>query len=57
MAKQLKHRVIAEGVETQGQVDFLKTLGCEEIQGYVFSPPLPAARLEAFLRGGAIFRL
>lgn len=50
MAKQLKHRVIAEGVERQDQVDFLRALGCDEIQGYLFSKPVPAAELEAMVR-------
>ena len=34
--------VIAEGVETVEQLTTLKTMGCEIIQGYYFSPPLPA---------------
>ena len=42
MAKQLRLKVIAEGVENAAQLAFLKTLGCDEIQGYFFSRPLPA---------------
>lgn len=57
MAKQLKHRVIAEGVETADQVAFLKTLGCEEIQGYIFSPPLSAGKFEALMRESPTFML
>jgi diguanylate cyclase (GGDEF)-like protein/PAS domain S-box-containing protein len=49
MAQRLGHRVIAEGVETMAQLGFLKSLGCQEIQGYLFSPPVPADRLEAML--------
>ena len=41
MAKRLKLTVIAEGVESQKQVDFLRTIGCEYAQGYYFSEPLP----------------
>lgn len=40
MAKQMKHRVTAEGVETQAQLNFLQALGCDEIQGYLFSRPV-----------------
>lgn len=41
--------VIAEGVETQGQRDFLANLGCHAIQGYLISRPLPMADFEAFV--------
>lgn len=45
MARSLKMRVIAEGVETQPQLDFLREHACDEIQGYLCSPPLPASEL------------
>lgn len=51
MAKQLGHRVIAEGVETKEQLSFLTGLGCDEIQGYLFSAGLPAEEFAALLRG------
>ncbi|MGN6232716.1 MAG: bifunctional diguanylate cyclase/phosphodiesterase [Trinickia sp.] len=41
--------VIAEGAETQPQIDFLRKEGCDEVQGYFFSRPIPAADVEAFL--------
>ena len=42
--------VIAEGVENPEQVAFLKRTGCDELQGYYFSPPLPPEGIEAWLR-------
>jgi len=42
MAKQLKIRVVAEGVETPGDCQFLREQHCEEAQGYLFSYPLRA---------------
>lgn len=50
MAKALKLRVIAEGVETASQLDFLKAAGCDEIQGYWFSKPIPADPYAQLLR-------
>ena len=49
MAKWLDMPVIAEGVETMGQADFLKSIGCEYIQGYLYSKPLPEEEFEALL--------
>ncbi len=42
--------VVAEGVETAGQAAFLAERGCAILQGYLFSPPLPAAEATALLR-------
>ncbi len=42
LAHSLKLRVVAEGVESEGQLNFLRLHGCEEIQGFYFSHPLPA---------------
>jgi diguanylate cyclase (GGDEF)-like protein/PAS domain S-box-containing protein len=52
MAQRLGHRVIAEGVETRAQLDFLRSLDCQEIQGYLFSPPVPPEKFAAMLREG-----
>ncbi|HJW57633.1 MAG TPA: EAL domain-containing protein, partial [Burkholderiaceae bacterium] len=51
MAHRLGIRVIAEGVETEAQCEFLSRKMCDEIQGYLFSPPLPAAHIELLLTG------
>jgi EAL domain-containing protein (putative c-di-GMP-specific phosphodiesterase class I) len=40
MAKSLGFSVIAEGVETTAHADFLKNMGCEEAQGYLYSKPI-----------------
>ena len=49
MAHALGLRVTAEGVETRPQADFLKTQGCDELQGFLFSQPQTSAALEQFL--------
>lgn len=52
MARQLKLEVIAEGIETKGQLDFLVKNRCKEIQGFYFSRPLPAEEVaQAFIMG------
>lgn len=50
IAKQLQHRVIAEGVENAEQLTFLQRQGCEEIQGYFFSRPVAPLEMEKMLR-------
>ena len=56
MGNSLKLKVVAEGVENQEQLDFLKALNCEEGQGYVLSPPLGAAQFATLLGASATAR-
>jgi len=50
MGQTLKMRVVAEGVETEAQADYLRTIGCNEIQGYLLSRPLAAEQFVEWLR-------
>jgi diguanylate cyclase (GGDEF)-like protein/PAS domain S-box-containing protein len=50
MGHSLRRRIVAEGVETVEQVAMLERLGCDEIQGYVLAPPMPAHELPAILQ-------
>jgi len=50
MARSLRLKVVAEGVETLDQARFLERGGCDEMQGYYFSKPLPAEELTTYLK-------
>ena len=49
MSHNMGLKVIAEGVETRGQLDILRELQCDEIQGLLFSPPVPQHQATALL--------
>ena len=53
LARQLRLQVVAEGVETRTQQSLLADLGCEFVQGYLHSPPLPASSFEAMTFAGS----
>ena len=53
MARRLKLRVIAEGVETRAQLEFLRANHCEAFQGFLFSRPITALEATAMLRAQA----
>ena len=49
MARDMKLRVVAVGVETGEQLEFLKSTGCQEMQGFLFSRPLPAGQFRGLI--------
>jgi diguanylate cyclase (GGDEF)-like protein/PAS domain S-box-containing protein len=51
MGNSLNLRVVAEGVETEAQFTILQDTRCDEVQGYLFSKPLPAGEVVAFIQG------
>jgi|GEM_PF-2573533 len=52
LARNLNYTVVAEGVEKQEQMDFLKDIGCDRMQGYMFSKPLPPDQIHGVLIKG-----
>ncbi len=53
IAKSKKIETIAEGIETEGQVEILKQSGCDHAQGYFFGKPMPAPQFEQFMASRA----
>jgi diguanylate cyclase (GGDEF)-like protein len=56
MAHSLQLTVVAEGVENEAQLGFLRAEGCDQVQGYLFSRPLPAADIAPLLARGPAIR-
>jgi EAL domain-containing protein (putative c-di-GMP-specific phosphodiesterase class I) len=54
VAHSLGLRVVAQGVESEAQVALLRSLKCDEVQGYLWSPPVPAAECERILAQGVL---
>ncbi len=52
LSRALGLKVVAEGVETQAQQQFLRVAGCHLLQGYLFSPAVPADEIDRFIRDG-----
>lgn len=55
LAHELRLRVVAEGVETREQLEFLREHDCDEMQGFLFSPAVPAEEFERWLSDGKTF--
>ncbi len=49
IVESLGSRVIAEGVETEDELQLLNTLGCDEVQGFLIGRPMPAGEIPAFI--------
>jgi diguanylate cyclase (GGDEF)-like protein/PAS domain S-box-containing protein len=54
VAHSLDLRVVAQGVESEAQVVLLRSLGCDDVQGFLWSPPLPAKECERLLAAGSL---
>jgi diguanylate cyclase (GGDEF)-like protein/PAS domain S-box-containing protein len=54
MARNLGLKTVAEGVETREQAEYLMALGCDQLQGYFFSRPVPAEQFAQLLKAGTI---
>ena len=50
LVHELGMKVVAEGTETQSQIDILRSMGCDYVQGYFYSRPLPKAELEEYVK-------
>ena len=50
LGKRFGLSTIAEGVETEEQVDYVRSLGCDEVQGFLYAKPMPTSDLVDFLK-------
>lgn len=50
LARKLGIQTVAEGIETESQLDFLREIGCDMVQGYVFSKPLSINEFERWIQ-------
>jgi EAL domain-containing protein (putative c-di-GMP-specific phosphodiesterase class I) len=57
LARSLGLAVVAEGVETQAQLAFLRSRGCDAAQGFVLSRPLPAGEMTRLMERGGTFSM
>jgi EAL domain-containing protein (putative c-di-GMP-specific phosphodiesterase class I) len=55
IGKTMKILVVAEGIETPQQLQTLQLLGCDEVQGFLISPPVPADKMAAMLQAKTLF--
>ena len=58
--RELGIETVAEGIEAPEQVDFLRSIGCDLVQGYVYARPMPAEELKAWMRarhGGEVTQI
>ncbi len=53
ISKKLGIQVVAEGIETEEQLDLLKSVGCDLVQGYIYSKPLPVPEFEQWLKNNS----
>jgi EAL domain-containing protein (putative c-di-GMP-specific phosphodiesterase class I) len=52
MSKQMRLKVVAEGVETQAQLQWLREIGCDEVQGFYFSRPMTEQDTLLYMQAG-----
>lgn len=57
MAHGIGVKTVAEGVETLEQLDYLRDMGCDQIQGYIFSRPLPEDEMADLITAGTVFEM